>query len=80
MYSKLRNSVNICQTVNQKANELHGLLLQYIIFNSSVYYLAVEPNEWKREKEKKKKERRAMNANVTLRKPKNNEDLYSLIL
>lgn len=50
VYQKLRNNVNICQTVNQKPNELHGLL--YIIFNSSVYYLAVEPNEWKRKNKK----------------------------
>lgn len=63
-------------SVNQKTNELHGLL--YIIFDSSVYYLAVEPNEWNIENKKQKK-RRAMNANFTLRKLKNNEDLYNLI-
>lgn len=34
----------------KKTNGLHGLL--YIIFNSSVYYLAVEHNEWKRENKK----------------------------
>lgn len=54
---------------------MHGLL--YIIFNSSVYYLAVEPNEWK-ERIRNRKKIRAMNANFTLRKLKNNEDLYSL--
>lgn len=50
---------------------MHGLL--YIIFNSSVYYLAVEPNEWKREKRYVQWMQILPYVNL-----KNHEDLYSL--